>query len=132
MRSNPTCYVHFDGLHSVHLCRRVCFAQLIAYLCVRVRLYGMCVSTSRTKYAHCHGRSSLTASLGRGVERCASERQYRRAVCKTKLTIGREREEGGNEVEREDLGAEGERGISARGIREVVISRKQTGCQGGA
>lgn len=90
----------------------------------------MSVSTSRAKYAHCHGRSSLTAGWGRGVERCASERQYRHAVCKTKLTIGREREEGGNEVEREDLGAEGEQGISARGIREVVISRKQTGCQG--
>lgn len=33
------CYVHFDGLHSVHLCGRVCSAQPVAYLCVRACVF---------------------------------------------------------------------------------------------
>lgn len=79
-RASVRC-IYFDCLHCAYIHAYVALDRSsilrVGVLYVRVQ--------RRTKYVHCHGRSSLTAHSGSG-ERCTSERQYHCSVCKTKLT----------------------------------------------
>lgn len=120
------CCVYFDRLHGVHIYACV-FASGTESFYARVCLCAICACPPVHQVCPLSQQIQPDSRLGQG-KRCASERQYHCSVCKTKLTIGRERERGRMSK------AQGFKGrgveISAKEIHEVVISAKQTSSQG--